>query len=96
MPRKNTKRHKRNTTMKRKLRRIRKALHAADPCCKYCHAELTFAEAHGDHVKPLKHGGRTCKKNVVLACAKCNRAKGCLTVEEFMERIAQGLVRHIV
>lgn len=41
--------------------------------CVYCN---TLGQ-HIDHVLPVKHGGKTRRNNLVLACAPCNHDKGC-------------------
>jgi hypothetical protein len=42
--------------------------------CRYCGAPATTK----DHVLPRTHGGKQ-DRNIVLACAKCNRRKGVKT-----------------
>jgi len=48
--------------------------------CQYCgqrSPEMTI-----DHVIPKSRGGKTCWKNVVVACKKCNTMKGDRTLQE--------------
>ena len=39
-----------------------------------------------EHKIPLSRGGHNNRKNIVLACRKCNREKGSLTDEEYRAR----------
>lgn len=50
----------------------------ADDKCEYCLIHQNFsAYSHEiDHFVATKHGGRTAKENLVLACMLCNRHKG--------------------
>ena len=41
-------------------------------CCAYCGAPAGTL----DHVKAKRRGGATVQRNLVAACASCNRAKG--------------------
>ena len=41
-------------------------------CCAYCGAPAGTL----DHVKAKRRGGPTVQRNLVAACATCNRAKG--------------------
>jgi hypothetical protein len=59
-----------------KLRRL--VINRAGGRCEYCliHQD-DRPETHPiDHVIALKHGGRTVKENLALACVICNGAKG--------------------
>jgi hypothetical protein len=52
--------------------------------CFYCEREVHPDLVTVDHVVPLARGGKNRIENAVLACARCNNAKGPLTAEEFM------------
>lgn len=59
--------------------------------CAYCSTPLMGSpevpRTNIDHVIPKALGGSNKIENLVLACAPCNRAKGALTVEEFIGRV---------
>lgn len=52
--------------------------------CVYCDAGKF---EHIDHVIPLSRGGSHTLDNLAPACARCNRAKGSRTVEEFRNKV---------
>ena len=54
--------------------------------CVYCSARLDLGFATIDHVYPLAKGGAHAPGNLVLACARCNRAKGDMLPHEFFTR----------
>lgn len=61
--------------------------------CYYCGADLRApgVEATLDHRVPRSRGGTDVRSNLVPACRECNAAKGCLTVEEYRERVRERL-----
>ena len=48
--------------------------------CQYCGQSLPKSELTIDHIVPRALGGKTEWENVVCACSKCNRKKGCKTL----------------
>ena len=46
--------------------------------CEYCHVphELDLLPFQVDHIRPIKHGGRTVLENLALSCLPCNAHKG--------------------
>ena len=52
--------------------------------CHYCGAALRFAEAEIDHKVARSKGGTDARENLVVACSKCNKAKGSLDYHAFM------------
>lgn len=72
-PEASQKRAKRNSS---RMRRMRRKLHAADPRCHWCRAELELEASTVDHVIPLSRGGSNRDDNVVLACQPCNQRRG--------------------
>ena len=46
--------------------------------CEYClvHEEDVYHGCEVDHVRSVKHGGRTIAENLAFACFHCNRHKG--------------------
>lgn len=56
--------------------------------CAYCDRKMTddprdhIRFATFDHVIPTADGGTDDLGNLVLACEPCNKAKGCLTVDD--------------
>lgn len=55
--------------------------------CYYCREYLTDLNRTKDHVIPKSKGGKLTKDNKVYACRKCNRNKGDLTIEEWIEKL---------
>lgn len=51
--------------------------------CHYCGTHLTPMTATVDHVIPRSKGGTSELSNLVLACRKCNQAKGNKMPEQF-------------
>lgn len=49
--------------------------------CFYCGSK--DREMTKDHFIPKSHGGKGAK-NIVQCCLICNRAKGCMTYEQFI------------
>lgn len=52
--------------------------------CYLCSTKLALAEIHLDHVIPLARGGSHTASNLRVACAKCNLAKGAMTLDEYL------------
>ncbi len=50
--------------------------------CAYCEKSFPRSELTMDHLIPLARGGRTSKKNVVVACKACNFHKKNKTLAE--------------
>lgn len=44
--------------------------------CHLCGGEVAWQDASRDHVKPVKHGGRTVWQNIRLAHQACNSVRG--------------------
>lgn len=44
--------------------------------CYHCEQRFSKDELTMDHLLPLARGGKTTKKNVVVACKSCNSSKG--------------------
>ena len=61
--------------------------------CYLCGRELGLYSGTVDHVTPLSRGGADQPSNWRAACLKCNRAKGRLTLAEYLERHAGAEVR---
>lgn len=57
------------------------------PRCVFCGVDLEGNEIHLDHVIPESQGGPTSFDNLQVTCGKCNREKGILTEEEFMNKL---------
>lgn len=55
-----------------KLRFRQDILKSWGECCAYCGAPAGTL----DHVRARRRGGATVRRNLVAACAPCNRAKG--------------------
>lgn len=63
---------------------IKRQFSAQSGKCYYCHAEFNPVY-HIEHVVPLVRGGSNSPENIVLACPKCNRAKGSKLPHEWPE-----------
>lgn len=50
----------------------------AGGCCEYCliHRDFAVTTHEVDHVRSVKHRGRSTKNNLAYACFDCNRHKG--------------------
>ena len=55
--------------------------------CYYCRESLNNTTTTKDHIYPKSKGGILSKKNKLFACKKCNRSKGDLTLEEWLEKL---------
>jgi len=58
--------------------------------CYYCGSQ--DREMTKDHITPKTHGGKSVKENIVDCCFVCNRTKGCMTAEQFVQW-AKDIVR---
>lgn|SRR3990167_4090757 len=68
----------------------RQILERADWLCEACWMALEMHTANADHREPWARGGRTDLANGVALCHRCNKLKGNLSWDEFMERYARG------
>jgi 5-methylcytosine-specific restriction protein A len=50
--------------------------------CYHCEQKFSVEELTMDHLIPLSRGGRSTKKNIVVACKQCNSLKKNRTVAE--------------
>jgi 5-methylcytosine-specific restriction protein A len=50
--------------------------------CYHCEKKYSREQLTMDHLIPLSRGGRSTKKNIVVACKECNSHKKNLTVAE--------------
>lgn len=68
------------------LRRIldRQSHKCANPLCG---ANLKRVKAHVDHKVPLVRGGTHWPRNLQWLCARCNMAKGIMTMNEWLKRL---------
>ncbi|MCO5730132.1 HNH endonuclease signature motif containing protein [Rhizobium sp. SSA_523] len=64
------------------------ALRKQDGRCKYCLCKLTYKNVTRDHVVARAMGGLDHRDNIVAACARCNRAKGKLSVKLFVRMVS--------
>ena len=55
----------------------------AEGCCAYCGTSSGPFEI--DHIVPWSRGGAHERDNLTLACKPCNRSKGSMTPEEWMQ-----------
>jgi hypothetical protein len=63
-------------------------------CCEYCRIPEAFLATifHIDHVRSLKHGGKTDVNNLAYACPHCNQNKGS-DVATFANDDSDNLIR---
>ena len=54
--------------------------------CYHCEQKFPKEDLTMDHLIPLARGGRSTKKNIVVACKQCNSLKKNLTVAELRLR----------
>lgn len=56
----------------------RKVAERAAHCCEYCRMPEAFLATnfHVDHIRSIKHGGKTSPENLAFACPHCNQHKG--------------------
>lgn len=79
----------RESVSKRIGARNNRGLRARDGhCCQHCGvteaSELARgARMHLDHLTPRNHGGEDVVTNLVLACERCNSARGDMTLTEW-------------
>lgn len=59
--------------------------------CIYCHAKLTPAIEHIDHIVALANGGTNDKTNIQLLCSHCNKRKACRDHIKFAQSMGQLL-----
>ena len=57
--------------------------------CQYCGVALNSKTATIDHIVPRSAGGDSSWKNLVCACAGCNRRKGSKTMRQANMRLAR-------
>ena len=71
--------------------------------CAYCNKDLTIDSATIDHIVPKFKGGHNVKSNMISCCAKCNRSKGSVLLEDWYnpsnsyyseERL--GKIKHLI
>lgn len=55
--------------------------------CYYCRDKLTDRNRTKDHIIPKSKGGLLSNGNKVFACLVCNKWKGNLTLEEWLEEV---------
>ena len=70
----------------KRLGKIARQIAARDGhCCQYCGAtaETSGAALHLDHLTPRIAGGADSARNLVLACRRCNSARGAMTVRQW-------------
>ena len=54
--------------------------------CYFCELRFSREQLTMEHLIPLSRGGRSSKKNIVVACKQCNSLKKNLTVAEIRLR----------
>lgn len=62
-----------------------------DGRCAYCGCELDYDTFESDHFLAVALGGKI-KGNLVPACPDCNKAKACLTIDEFRDRLSDNII----
>lgn len=73
-------------------RMLRAELWLADPFCGYCRRPLSGPDnAVLDHATPRSRGGGDGQSNAILACRRCDVAKGDRTISEWKADLLAGL-----
>ncbi len=72
----------------------RKIVLRANHACEYCLVPEKYLATifHIDHIRSLKHGGKTIFDNLAFACPHCNQNKG-TDVGTFIDEESENLVR---
>jgi hypothetical protein len=70
----------------------RQARLETSPRCDFCTRILTVTTATIDHAVPVSQGGVDAPENWLLACRRCNQAKGEDTVDQYRERLLSGVL----
>lgn len=65
---------------RKRLRMLRR-----HPFCVYCGWGLTEEDATLDHIQPRSKGGTDALENLVLSCRLCNKRKGHMSFQQFMD-----------
>jgi 5-methylcytosine-specific restriction endonuclease McrA len=52
--------------------------------CIYCGTELNSDNATADHIIPISDGGNNCQVNLVVCCRDCNRERGNINFQDFL------------
>jgi 5-methylcytosine-specific restriction endonuclease McrA len=68
-------------------RRLKRRLFRRSKHCHYCSCRLSLETATIDHKHPACKGGELTEQNAVLACFRCNVAKGSTPYNFFMRQI---------
>jgi 5-methylcytosine-specific restriction endonuclease McrA len=73
-------------------RMLRAELFYQDPHCAYCCKPLAHPDAAVlDHATPKSRGGGDWPSNAMLACRRCDAAKGDRTISEWKADLLAGL-----
>jgi 5-methylcytosine-specific restriction endonuclease McrA len=74
----------------------RQMLRDVDGRCHYCGDQFPDSALQKEHKTPLSRGGTNHASNIVVSCGPCNREKGTLTEEEYIqlrEKVADRVKR---
>ncbi|MBL7813901.1 MAG: HNH endonuclease [Saprospiraceae bacterium] len=71
-----------------------KVVKRANFCCEYCLVPEAFLATvfHIEHIRSIKHGGKTLLNNLAYACPHCNQNKGS-DVATFLNDESDELIR---
>lgn len=72
------------------LKEVREELLRKDPHCWYCGRGLSLGGSTLDHLRPRALGGNNCRRNLRLACRRCNNRKANIPVEYIVVRLPRG------
>ncbi len=53
--------------------------------CHYCDEQFKFNQLEREHAVPIARGGANNSSNIVPSCGPCNREKGTMTEDEYLE-----------
>lgn len=71
-------------SLSKRLGKVARQIKARDNnCCVYCGSDGNGAHLHLDHLTPRSKGGEDTATNLVLACRRCNSARGNMSVAQW-------------
>ena len=79
-------------SLSRRLGRVAKQIRERDAHrCAYCGAVESGVPHHLDHLTPRSAGGADVATNLVVACRRCNSARGAMSLAEWSRYAAAKL-----
>jgi 5-methylcytosine-specific restriction endonuclease McrA len=80
----------RRESLRKRLGRTARRIDARDGCrCVYCGSDGGGTHLHLDHLTPRVAGGADVPENLVVACRRCNTARGAMTLTQWAAYAAE-------